>query len=182
MFHGRSRVSGIVLLSFAAAFVSVPATAEMDRLGRAVQLNDQGHRARARELLETIVREEPNNHRALWNRGLVAMEDEQLDEAVGWFDRAIAIDDTRAEYHLWRGYAYAQKLRRSVWPKKPFIARRLRKSLERAVQLDPASIEAREALMRFYEQAPGFLGGGEVRAREQAAAIRRLQSGEAADR
>jgi tetratricopeptide (TPR) repeat protein len=150
---------------------------QTDRLGRAVQFNDQGQHTEARELLDTIVREEPHNHRALWNRGLVAMQDEEYDVALDWFERALAIDGDDAEYHVWRGYAYVQKLERSNWLRKLVIAPKIRKSFERAVELAPTHLEARRALMLYYEQAPGLLGGGKAKAREQQEAIRRLESG-----
>jgi len=158
--------------------LATPLAAEQtDRLGRAVRLNDQGRHTEARLLLDTIVREEPHNHRALWNRGLVAMEDGEHELALDWFDRALAIDGQDAEYHLWRGYAYAQKLEHSNWFKKLLIAPKIRKSFERAVELAPNHVKARRALMRYYEQAPGLLGGGRTKAREQQEEILRLEAG-----
>ena len=164
-------------LAITAGLFAAPLVAQQtDRLGRAVQLNDQGHHAEARLLLDTIVREEPRNHRALWNRGLVAMQDGEVDVALGWFDRALAIHGGDADYHVWRGYAYVQKLEHSNWLKKLLIAPKIRKSFERAVELAPTHVKARRALRRYYEQAPALLGGGQSKAREQQEAIRRLES------
>ena len=164
--------------SITAGLLVTPLVAQqMDRLGRAVQLNDRGHHTEARLLLDAIVREEPHNHRALWNRGLVAMEDGEVDVALDWFDRALAIEGEQADYHVWRGYAYLQKLERSGWLKKLVIAPKIRNSFERAVELAPTHVKARRALMRYYEVAPRLLGGGKAKARAQQEAIRRLESG-----
>jgi len=169
------RALGVFVI--AAGLLATPLVSQQtDRLGRAVELNDLGHHAEARRLLDTIVREEPHNHRALWNRGLVAMEDGEVDVALDWFERALAIDGNDADYHIWRGYAYVRKLERSNWLKKLVIAPKIRKSFERAVELAPTHLEARRVLMRYYEQAPVLLGGGKAKAREQQEAIRRLES------
>jgi tetratricopeptide (TPR) repeat protein len=53
----------------------------------------------------------------------------------------------------------------------PFLARRVKSEFERAVALDPRSVQARQGLLQFYVVAPGFMGGGMERAREQAAAL-----------
>jgi tetratricopeptide (TPR) repeat protein len=49
-----------------------------------------------------------------------------------------------------------------------------RDTLERAIRFDPMNYRARVTLMGFYLEAPFFLGGSEVRARELAAEARRL--------
>jgi tetratricopeptide (TPR) repeat protein len=54
------------------------------------------------------------------------------------------------------------------------LARRLKASFERAVELDPNHIDGREGLVQFYLQAPGIAGGSVAKAREQAAEIRRI--------
>ena len=51
-------------------------------------------------------------------------------------------------------------------------ARATRDALERALRLDPVNYRARLTLMRFYLEAPFFLGGSEVRARELATEAR----------
>ncbi len=147
-----------------------------DRLGRAVQLHDQGRYEEARNLLEDVVADEPENHRALWNMGLLFLSDGHPGEAVRFFDEAIAVDDGVAEYHLWRGYAYAQKLETCGWLTRIFLATKIRRSLEQAVQLDPRNVKAREALKQYYERAPGFLGGSRTKAERQAAAIGGLEA------
>jgi len=49
-----------------------------------------------------------------------------------------------------------------------------RDTLERAIRFDPMNYRARVTLMGFYLDAPFFMGGSEVRARELAAEARRL--------
>ncbi len=146
-----------------------------DRLGLAVQLHDQGHQDQARSLLEEVVAEEPGNHRALWNMGLLSMSDRQHEAAIRWFDEAIAVENGVAEYHLWRGYAYAHKFEACGLVAKIFVAPKIRGSFERAVSLDPRNVKAREALMQYYERAPAILGGSGAKAQREAVAIQALR-------
>jgi tetratricopeptide (TPR) repeat protein len=50
----------------------------------------------------------------------------------------------------------------------PFIARHMKSEFERAVALDGNNLDARDGLVDFYSIAPGFMGGGIDKAREQA--------------
>jgi tetratricopeptide (TPR) repeat protein len=167
---------GVLLAALVSAHATLLVAEEPDRLGRAVQLHDQGRRDEARKLLHEVLASEPNHHRALWNMGLLSMSDQQHDEAIRWFDEAIAVDGRIAEYHLWRGYAYARKLETSGLLTRLFLAPKIRGSFEQAVQLDPRNVKARTALMRYYERAPALLGGSRTKAALQGAEIRALQS------
>ncbi len=173
----RRRLARLDVL-FATTVLAYTALAaeQTDRLGRAVQLQDQGRYEEAQSLLEEVVADEPQNHRALWNMGLLSMSGRQHEEAIRFFDEAIAVDGGIAEYHLWRGYAYAQKLEACGLLTKIFVAPKIRSSLEQAVQLDPRNVKAREALMQYYERAPALLGGSRTKAQRQAAAIRGLEA------
>jgi tetratricopeptide (TPR) repeat protein len=55
--------------------------------------------------------------------------------------------------------------------KKFGLAKRARGALERAVQLDPSSVDARASLVQFYLLAPGIVGGSTSKARAHAAEI-----------
>lgn len=56
------------------------------------------------------------------------------------------------------------------------LARTGRAAMEEAVTLAPANLDYRQALLEFYSQAPGLVGGGITNAYAQAAAIRELDS------
>ena len=46
------------------------------------------------------------------------------------------------------------------------FAKNAKKSLERAVELDPKNVAALTDLMKYYKEAPGFLGGSDKKAEE----------------
>jgi len=51
------------------------------------------------------------------------------------------------------------------------MARSMRRAWERAIELDPAHLDAHQSLMRFYLRAPGIAGGDVDKARDQARRI-----------
>jgi hypothetical protein len=51
------------------------------------------------------------------------------------------------------------------------LARHTRDELERAVELDPNHLDARWGLVQYYALAPGYLGGSEEKARQEAEEI-----------
>lgn len=111
---------------------------------------------------------------AMFYLGRIAIEQSKADEAIGWLEQAIKKNDQSSPYHQWLGSAYVLKLTGA----NPFtamsLAPTLKRVMERAVELDSTSVGARVNLTGFYLQAPTMMGGGLEKAREQVAAILRL--------
>jgi tetratricopeptide (TPR) repeat protein len=81
-------------------------------------------------------------------------------KAIEFLSKAVALEPSRASYHLWLGRAYGRKAELDFPVVAPHDASKARASLERALELDPDSPDATDDLFEFYLQAPGFLGGG----------------------
>jgi len=94
-----------------------------------------------------------------WDRGIPACE------------RAIKLDPQESLYHLWLGRIYGEKAARAGLFSAAGLAKKVRNSFERAVELDPRSWEARTDLAEFYLEAPSIVGGGQDKARAQADAL-----------
>ncbi len=105
--------------------------------------------------------------KADFDAGLRLMREGKAAEAEARFERAIAQDGRVALYHLWLGNAVGQQAQAASTVRQPFMARRIKAEFERAVALDPDLLDAREGLIGFYMQAPGFMGGSPEKAREQ---------------
>lgn len=90
------------------------------------------------------------------------------DRAVKACEKSVALAPDRSVYHLWLGRAYGEKADTVSFLSAAGLARKLRTEFERAVALDPASVEARTDLAEFYLEAPGIVGGGRDKARAQA--------------
>jgi len=94
------------------------------------------------------------------------------------FQKAVATDPARSDYHLWLGRAFGRRAETSSPFTAPGLASKARQSFEKAVELNPRNAEAMNDLFEYYVQAPGFLGGGLDKAAALAARIRDLDPAE----
>jgi tetratricopeptide (TPR) repeat protein len=101
-----------------------------------------------------------------FQEGLGLYEAEDFRGARRAFARAVEVEPDESEYHHWLGKSFGRIAERSSFLPALAYAQRTRRSLEYAVELDPANRDALWSLMQFYEEAPGFLGGGEEKAAE----------------
>jgi len=96
---------------------------------------------------------------------------EEWDRGIAACERARNLDPHKALYYLWLGRIYGEKADRAGFLSAAGLAKKVRNSFERAVELDPGSWEARTDLAEFYLEAPGIVGGGTDKAQAQAEAI-----------
>ncbi len=89
------------------------------------------------------------------------------DKAIEEAERATALDPSNGSYFLWLGRTYGEKAGEANFMSAISLAKKARQAFERAVQLEPDNLHARSDLTEFYIDAPGFLGGGLDRARQQ---------------
>jgi len=95
--------------------------------------------------------------------GIDAFLAEDYKEAIKAFERALEADPNAPETLVWAGRAYGRRAERMSGLAKLgafSVASKVRKSFERAVELDPDHLEALESLLSFYVEAPGIVGGG----------------------
>ncbi|MGN6150930.1 MAG: tetratricopeptide repeat protein [Lysobacteraceae bacterium] len=93
------------------------------------------------------------------------------EDAIEAGERAAALAPRNAQAFLWLGNAYGVRIGEVGMLSKMTLAPKLRDAFEQAVKLDPALIEAHNALVEFYLQAPSAIGGGIDKARAEAAVI-----------
>jgi tetratricopeptide (TPR) repeat protein len=98
----------------------------------------------------------------------------QWDRAASACEKAIALDENSAEYHLWLGRTYGEKADATNFLSAAGLAKKSRAELEKAVGLDPFHVEAHTDLAEFYLEAPGIVGGGRDKARAQADILMKL--------
>lgn len=96
---------------------------------------------------------------------------EDWDHGIPACERARNLDPQNSLYSLWMGRIYGEKASRAGFLSAAGLAKKVRTSFERAVELNPASSEARTDLAEFYLEAPGIVGGGKDKALAQADAI-----------
>lgn len=106
--------------------------------------------------------------------GRAQLDSGKADEAVKTLEKAVKANPQNANAHLYLGNALGNVAQKASVLRQPFLAKRLKGEFEKAVELDPNLIDGHEGLMQFYLQAPGVMGGSLGKAREQAAAVAKI--------
>ena len=101
------------------------------------------------------------------------------DRAITACEKAVSLQPSNSEYHLWLGRSYGEKADSSSFLSAAGLAKKVRREFERAVQLDPDNVAARTDLAEFYLEAPGIVGGGQDKARAQAEEVAKRNSAKA---
>ncbi|MGZ4778496.1 MAG: DUF4386 family protein [Thermoanaerobaculia bacterium] len=116
-------------------------------------------------------RAQTNDAQALDDRGRNALEHGDPKRAAKFFADAVALRPGVAEYHAQLGDSYeAMALPAGMFERMSLIGK-AKAEWDRAVEIDPGCIPARQSLVEFYILAPAIMGGSESTARQQAAEI-----------
>lgn len=97
---------------------------------------------------------------------------EDWDRAESRCRRAVELQPNHSGYHRWLGRVYGQKAEHATLPIS--LAIKTRDEFQRAAQLDPKDPTAALDVAEYYIEAPGFMGGGKDKAREQAKVVAKL--------
>jgi tetratricopeptide (TPR) repeat protein len=97
---------------------------------------------------------------------------EDWDRAESRCKRAIELQPNNSGYHRWLGRIYGQKAERATLP--IGLALKTRDEFHRAAELDPTDTNAAIDVAEYYLEAPGMMGGGQDKAREQAKVIGKI--------
>src|SRR4051794_27217441 len=98
---------------------------------------------------------------------------EQFAAAVPLFEKCVAADPGNSKFHQWLGRALGLQAAQNGIVSGALSVRRVKAELEKAIELDPLNLEARQDLAVMYRAAPGFIGGSNAKAAEQVAFIQR---------
>ena len=126
----------------------------------------------AREALEKIVAAEPGNAAACYHLGMTfrhRSEPGSLAEAARWLRQAAQLEPRNPRYLADYGGTSLQLANKT---RSLSAATAGRDAMEKALELDPGDLRAREGLYRFYDEAPWPLGS-RAKARAQLEEIRR---------
>jgi tetratricopeptide (TPR) repeat protein len=109
----------------------------------------------------------------LLDQGRAAMQRNDYETAANLLEKAVAQNPNSAEGHFLLGEAYGSLAQKANFFKQASLASKTHREFARAAQLDPNNLDARFGLIEFYMLAPGFMGGDEKKAFEQAGEIRK---------
>jgi tetratricopeptide (TPR) repeat protein len=98
---------------------------------------------------------------------------EQFAAAVPLLEKCVAAEPGNSKFHQWLGRALGLQAAQNGIVSGALSVRRVKAELEKAIELEPLNLEARQDLAIMYRAAPGFLGGSNAKAADQVAFIRR---------
>jgi protein O-GlcNAc transferase len=165
----RGRVFLLMFMGGAVALTGRAAGAP--DLAPAVELYQTHHYDEARNQFEQLRAQAPDNADIAFYLGLIARQQKRWDDAIRYFEEGTRLAPSAAATWIELGTACGIKANEEgslAWAAKSAAA------LEHAVDLAPASYEARAALAQFYRLAPALAGGGLPKAYAQAEALRKL--------
>ena len=100
-----------------------------------------GEKAEANKVLDDVLAKDPNNFVALADKGIAAMGEEKADEAITWFEKAIASKPDNAAVHTYLGICLCVKAqdmddKKQKAAKKELFGKAI-KAFDKAKELDP---------------------------------------------
>jgi tetratricopeptide (TPR) repeat protein len=127
----------------------------------------------ARKFFEAYAARSPRDADAALYLGRTYLGLRKTDPAVEWLEKAAALAPASSEKQLWLGRGYGAAALNANLFSAAGLAKKAKAAFDKAVALDPANLDARDDLILFHLQAPGFMGGSVDKAREEAAEIRK---------
>lgn len=177
------RVARAILWAVASLAIAarVPAGAQIPgaTLSQADSALQDGQVDRALALLTQLPAQGPGAAEAQNLICRVRMTLKEWDLAAKACGNAVQLDGQNSSYHMWFGRALGEQAGRASFVSAFMLGRRVVSEFQRAVQLDPHNVAALADLGRFYEEAPGIVGGGLDKADTIAAQLDKLNPAKA---
>jgi tetratricopeptide (TPR) repeat protein len=143
---------------------------------RARQLVESRDNDLAMDLLLEAIEEDDGNAEAHFLITKLLLRKQEHDRAKHHAERAVELDGSVSEYHMWLARAYLAKATESGFINAFRYARKGKKSYEKAVNLDSANVEARLELCMYLVAAPGLVGGSVDKGRAHAMIVEKQDS------
>jgi tetratricopeptide (TPR) repeat protein len=173
----RNMSKTVCLLMLAAVLTLPKLTAQSSPLDQARSLVQSRTSAdQAKSLVQQASAADPKNAEPHFLLGEILYAFGDFAKASDEAQKAIALDDTKSDYHLLLGNALSGMIDSVGMFKKMSLGRQMRTEFEKAVAENPKNIPARTALAEFYAQAPSMMGGGMDKATDQVKQIGILDS------
>src|SRR5690349_20611852 len=106
------------------------------------ELIDAGHFKRARVMVETRLKANPNDAEANYNMGRIQRAFGDKDTALKYAEKSVELDANKAAYHALLAEAVGDAATNASMFKAMGMAKQVRKECDAALALDPKNIEA----------------------------------------
>jgi len=130
----------------------------------------------AERLFKEHLSSNPKNLQTIEYLGDVAGHKKDWDKATEYYKKLVEVQGNNAEYQYKYGGALGMKALESNKFKALGLIGDIKKAFKKAAELDPKHINVRWALVEFYIQLPGIIGGSERKAIKYANELENLST------
>lgn len=176
IFYSRFKKLILVLGVFVCVFLVGNVSAQVFSLQEGKKLFEQEEFEKAREVLLKVVEQEPKNAEANFLLCKILLNLDDHDKAIKYGEKAVELDGSVSNYHLWLGRAYGIQAQKGSKLKAIFRAKKCKGEYEKAISLDSANVSAQVDLMQYLLIAPGIAGGDKDKAKKECGIIQNLDS------
>ena len=138
------------------------------------QLIEKKQYVKAEQIMSQYVVEYPDNKEGLELMGDAFSYQRKWDKAIGYYKQLKIAEEDNANYHYKYGGAVAMKAFTVSKLRALTMIGDIKSSFLKAAQLDSKHIDARWALVEFYVQLPGILGGSIKKSLKYAGELQQL--------
>ncbi|MDE3158161.1 MAG: hypothetical protein KGM92_05265 [Acidobacteriota bacterium] len=167
MTHRRQAapLAGGVAIPLLVMCAAASAAAQQTKPERLIQA---GHWKQARAIVESHLHESPDDPLATFLLSQIRHAFGEDTTPLRLAERAVALNGRVAKFHRQLAEVLGVRARRAGPIQELLLARRFRKEIDLAIELDPRDAQALRDLLEFYLLAPG-IAGGDLRKAEQTA-------------
>ncbi|RMB56102.1 hypothetical protein EAX61_15875 [Dokdonia sinensis] len=151
--------------------VSMNASGQESAFAKAESLFKKEQYKSAKPLFESYLKSNRNDLKTLEYLGDIAGHAKDWDTAIAYYERLVELDGNVANYHYKYGGVMGMKALEINKLRAATMISDIKGAFLKAAELDPKHIETRWALVEFYIQLPGIIGGSEEKAIKYAAEL-----------
>jgi len=175
-FYIRFKSLALILVTSAGLLFVRNLHAQNFTLEEGKRLVEQEEFEQAKDVLLKVVKKEPENAEVNFLLCKVFLILDDHDKSIKYGKKAIKLDASVSDYHLWLGRAHGRQAQKGSKLKAIFRAKRAKKEFQKAVSLDSTNVAARLQLAEYLLMAPGIAGGDKGKAKKQAEIIQDMDS------
>ena len=135
------------------------------KIEQAKTLFEQKNYDQVKKMLTPVGEKEADYAPAQYYLGRIAYNKKKYDDAADYFENATEANPNSGDYFNWLGDTYEAIGSDASFFTQMSVGPKALRAWEKATKLDPKNINARVSLVGAYMMAPGFMGGGEDKAK-----------------
>ncbi|MFN7488562.1 MAG: tetratricopeptide repeat protein [Chryseotalea sp.] len=172
------RCSKKIILSCLFLFLTIFVAQAQTALQKGKTAYENNKKAEAKKLLTTIDNDQTDYAEAQYILGRIAFDEQDYESAADFFEEASDANPKNPDYHNWYGNALGTIARDANPLRQGILAPKMKAAWEKAIELDAKNLDARQSLIEYYTQAPGFMGGSYEKAHQMANQIKKIDLAE----